>query len=91
MRFMSDITRYLSGYFNALASRVSLLVVLTAALLFVQLAAPPPSSADCGGGCTPSTCCDFECTFACCYWDRYENYCVNECFICFQVCSYCCV
>lgn len=91
MRPVSDITHHFSTYFNGLASRILLLAVISAVLLAVQLTSPPPASADCGGGCTPATCCDYECSLECCYWDRYENYCVSQCFICFNVCSSCCI
>jgi hypothetical protein len=92
MRVLSNIQRFFFGFGNGLLLRVSALFVLSAALLFVQLTAPPAASAQCGDpGCTPSTCCDYECTYDCCDFDQYEWYCVDSCFICFQVCSSCCV
>ena len=91
MRFISNITQCLFRYFNTLASRMSILVVLTSVLLVVQLAAPPPSSAECGDPCTPGSCCEEECFLECCMWDPYEFQCMQSCFICRPFCTTCCV
>lgn len=92
MRVLSTIKSFYARHGNGLAMRVSALVVLSAALLVVQMTAPQAAGAQCGDpGCTPGTCCDYECTYDCCSFDQYEWYCRYNCFICFQVCNYCCV
>ena len=88
MRF---ITQHLFTYFNALSTRITILIVLSSALLAVQLAAPAPASADCGDpGCTWGTCCDTYCQVFCCVEEQYEHYCMQYCWYCVPECQPCC-
>lgn len=89
MQFIRQITRFVS-YLNTLPSRILLLIVLSSALLAVQLAAPPAASAFCDGGCTPGTCCDDYCQVFCCNEDPYEYQCYGYCWYCVPECQPCC-
>lgn len=89
MRFIWHTTQRLFGFFSVLPSRISLLIVLSTVLLAVQWSAPP-ASADCGGGCTPGTCCEDYCQVFCCVEEQYEHYCMQYCWYCVPECQYCC-
>lgn len=87
--------RNLSLWLAILAKfRSLILLVIVAPLTVVVLTLPPEPIVEAAyacGECTPSTCCEEYCEVECCYWDRYENYCAWQCFICHNECFYCCV
>lgn len=88
---MRSITQHIFRYFNALSTRITLLIVLSTALLTVQLVASAPASADCGDpGCTWGQCCDDYCQTFCCVEEQYEHYCMQQCWYCVPECQPCC-
>jgi hypothetical protein len=93
---MPKVQRYLVDILNSVArvrAFLSLAVVSVAAIYVLSIPAGVgvEVNAQCGGECTPSTCCDYECSLECCLMDPYEYQCMQQCFICWNVCSYCCV